>query len=246
KATMILSYETITSGVKHMFKISHQTTLGIIIVVFGLLVLLRTTAIYDTGQLLLYTPSLFVLLGVYSLLKTRFSNLVGPIILIIVFGTIQLLVLGKTSFDTVRTWWPILLILIGIGIILSKKITSSVSRSATGEEKVDMLAIFSDIDSYAGSDDFTGGDITTIFGEAELDMRDVSVTYPVKLNILSLFGDIDIIVPEKSQVRIDVVPFIADIIDKRSRSQTPMKSNDQIPEIVIKGFIAFSDLSIKH
>ncbi len=229
-----------------MSKISHQTTLGVIIVLFGLLILLRTTGIYDTGQLLLYTPSLFVLLGVYAIFKSRFSNLVGPMILITVFGTFQLLVLGKASFDTVRTWWPILLILVGIGILFSRKITSSVFRSGTGEEKVDMLAIFSDVNSYAGSDNFIGGDITTIFGEAELDMRDVSVTSPVKLNIISLFGDVDIIVPEKSQIRIDAVPFIGDIVDKRSGSQKLMQGNDRGPEIVIRGFIAFSDMSIKN
>jgi hypothetical protein len=55
-------------------KISYQTIFGAIILIFGILLLFRTTGIYDTGQLLRYIPSLFVLLGIYALWKTVFPT----------------------------------------------------------------------------------------------------------------------------------------------------------------------------
>jgi len=138
-----------------MTKISYQTLFGAIVLILGVLLLLRTTGIYDTIQLLEYVPSLFILLlGFYALWKSKFSSLSGPIILIVVFTTLQLLTLDLISWEAITSWWPLLIIVMGIGILTDRKDRLSVFRKST--ETVDLFAVFGGVSSASNSKDFRG------------------------------------------------------------------------------------------
>lgn len=80
-------------------RLSTQGILGAVIVLLGALLLLDTTGIYETGPLFRYTPSLFVLVGLYVLYVSRFRNLVGPIALLLVAGGVQLVTLDIIGWD---------------------------------------------------------------------------------------------------------------------------------------------------
>ncbi len=64
-----------------MKRISYQIIIGTILLILGVLLLLRAAGIYDTGQLLVYIPSLIVLFAVIALIKSGFRSVSGPLIL---------------------------------------------------------------------------------------------------------------------------------------------------------------------
>lgn len=227
-----------------MTKISYQTMFATILLILGVLLLLRTTGTYDTIKLLEYIPSLFILLGLYTLWKSKFSSLSGPIILIVVFTTLQLLTLDLISWEAITSWWPLLIIVIGIGILTEKKGRLSVFRKST--ETVDLFAVFGGVSSASNSKDFRGGDITAIFGGVDLDLRDSSIEKPpAKINVIALFGGADLKVPEKWQIETEAMPILGGIEDERPRSSIRRESGSEKPDLIITGFIAFGGLSIK-
>jgi predicted membrane protein len=227
-----------------MTKLSYQTMFGTIVLILGVLLLLRTTEIYDTIQLLEYIPSLFILLGLYALWKSKFSSLSGPIILIAVFTTLQLLILDLISWEAITSWWPLLIIVMGIGILAERKGRLSVFRKST--ETVDLFAVFGGVSSTSNSKDFRGGDITAIFGGVDLDLRDSSIEKPpAKINVVALFRGVDLKVPEKWQIETEAMPILGGIEDERPRSSIRRESDSEKADLIITGFIAFGGLSIK-
>lgn len=227
-----------------MSKVSYQTIFGAIILILGILLLLSTTGISDTSQLLKYTPSLFISLGLYALWRSKFSSLSGPIILTVIFTTLQLLILDLISWDTIANWWPLLIIFMGFGILTDRRSRSSISRNDSGN--IDLFAIFSGLNRASNSKNFRGGDITAIFGGVDLDLRDSNIENPpAKINIVSIFGGIDIKVPEKWQIEMEVMPIMGGTEDERPRSSVRRESNAEKPDLVATGFVAFGGFSIK-
>lgn len=227
-----------------MAKPSYQALFGAILLIFGILLLLKTTGIYDTEQLLKYIPSLFILLGLYSLWKSRFSNIAGPIILITVFLVLQLLILDIISWETISNWWPVLIIIMGIGILANRTQSPLISRKDT--EKVDIFTFFSEVKNSSNSGNFKGGDITAIFGEVSLDLRDSKIEkIPARVNAISIFGEVNIKVPEKWKIRMDVLPILGEAEDERPRTTERTKFDAENPDLIVTGFAAFAEISIQ-
>ncbi|MCC7566360.1 MAG: cell wall-active antibiotics response protein [Methanomicrobiaceae archaeon] len=224
-----------------MGRISYQILFGAILLILGILLLLRAAGIYDTGRLLIYIPSLFVLLGLYALWRSGFANLAGPVILIVIFGTIQVIVLGIVTADIL---FPIIIIAAGIGFLLGRFRRPSTPDRETDE--IDVAAIFGGVDTRSTSKSFRGGDITAIFGGVDLDLRDSRIAEPpAVLNTITMFGGIDIRVPEDWQVRMDVLPILGGAEDERPRSAAGRESGREQPDLRVQGFVAFGGLSVK-
>ncbi|AFV24106.1 putative transmembrane protein [Methanolobus psychrophilus R15] len=227
-----------------MVKISSQALLGIIILIIGILLLAGNLGLYDTGQLLLYIPSLFILMGLYALYKTRFHSITGPLILILVGTFVQLLVLGIVSWNILFTWWPLILVLIGVDILFNRKNLFSPSKSS--DQKVDMTAVFDDVKVSNISKDFVGGNITVVLGDSELNMKEsVIKSPPAKINIMVLLGEINIKVPDSWQVEMDVVNILGDVHDKRPSTSAQRSGTFEKPHLIITGFVMLGDFSIK-
>ena len=75
--------------------VSTQVMTGAVIEILGILLLLSTTGVYDVGSVWRYVPSLFILLGVWALSRSDFRNVRGPVILILIADTVQLLTLVR-------------------------------------------------------------------------------------------------------------------------------------------------------
>jgi len=226
-----------------MKRISYQIIFGAIILILGILLLLRTTGMYDTSRLLAYIPLLFVLLGVYALIRSGFRNIAGPIILIVIFGTIQLLVLGIISAGTIANWWPLIIILIGLGFLLNR--VRRPSAAAGDAATIDMFALFGGADNVSASQSFQGGDITAIFGGADLDLRESKVQGPADIHVFAMFGGIDIRVPPDWQVRVDVLPIFGGAGDERPRKAVTEEIGKEGPDLIVAGFVAFGGIAIK-
>jgi hypothetical protein len=122
-------------------RVSTQALTGLVVVVIGALLLAATTGVYDVGSLWRWTPSLFVLLGLWSLYQSDFRNVTGPVLLILLASTIQLLTLGVLTAATIATWWPLLIVLLGLTIIAGQW-RGRRGRPTSSRDDFDLVGVF--------------------------------------------------------------------------------------------------------
>ena len=219
---------------------SSQVLIGILIAALGLLLLARTTGLYDTGPLVRYVPSVFVLIGLYAIVSSRFRNLSGPLVLILFAGAVQLVVLDVISGSDVLSLWPILLIVAGLSILAGqfRPVTRTVSAS-----RIDAFALLGGNEQRATTETFSGGSLTALFGGVELDLRDAAIDDPpARINVTALFGGIDIAVPREWNVTVDILPVLGGVEDDRPRRDAS-EGHEEV-DLVITGFVAFGGVSV--
>ncbi|MCP1662459.1 MAG: hypothetical protein D5R99_03805 [Methanocalculus sp. MSAO_Arc1] len=230
-----------------MQRISYQVIIGAILLILGGLLLLRATGIYDTGEFLVYAPSLIVLFAVIALFKSSFQFLSGPVVLIVIFGTIQAVALDYLSPDVIL---PVIIIAVGLGFIFNR-----VRRPSTGEstdqatDTVELMAVLGGVESRSISKSFRGGEMLAIFGGVDLDLRDAGISDPpAEIQVFTLFGGTEIRVPEDWNVRLNVLPVLGSAEDERRRPTFPEDTGAEKtragPNLVITGFVAFGGVSV--
>lgn len=221
-------------------RFSNRGVVGGVVVVLGVLLLLGTTGTYETERFVQFVPTLFVLVGVYAAVKSGFRNLTGPLVLVLVAGTVQLVVLDVVSPAVVGTYWPVLVVVAGLGILLSR----SRGRDPTVlAETLDLVAVFGGVERRPVGDRFRSADVAVAFGGAELDLRNVESARPSEVDALVLFGGADVYVPEDWVVQIDAVPVFGAVSDERVTA--PLAASGESPDLVLSGLVAFGGITLK-
>lgn len=218
--------------------LSSQVVLGGLIVLVGVVLLLDTTGIYDTRPLFDYIPSLFVLLGVYALVRSGFRNLFGPLVIIVLAGAWQLVALDVVAAADVVDLWPLFIVLFGLSLIFSQ-FRSPPAR--TGESHVTAFGVFGGSEKRVTAAEFTGANLTALFGGVELDLRDTAVkARPAHVSAIALFGGVEVRVPEEWTVEMDVLPIFGGASDERPRRERERGETD----LVVTGFAAFGGIEV--
>ncbi|MFD1648066.1 LiaF transmembrane domain-containing protein [Haloarchaeobius litoreus] len=218
---------------------SVQILFGALVVVLGALLLLDTTGLFPTTDLLLYAPSLFVVVGLWALVQSRLRNIVGPVVLVTIGAAWQAVALDLATVDDVIVFWPVLVIAFGLSVILG---TYRAKTVPTEDAYTSMFAAFGGVERRNTSKAFTGADLTALFGAAEIDLRDAEITdRPARINAVALFGAAEVIVPRDWNVQMDVLPVLGAAEDSRRRSETV---NDEV-DLVVGGFTAFGGIEVK-
>lgn len=111
------------------------------------------------------------------------------------------------EFNIYQYTWPIILIFCGLVFIFSKSAVKG-KRAAKTEDSLEVLVIFSGSETEPQSDHFTNGTATAIFGGAKIDLRGVIVPQEgAVLELTSLFGGIDVRIPDNVRVDISGTPL---------------------------------------
>ncbi len=218
--------------------LSTQLVVGALVVVIGLVLLVHTTGVYDTRFLFDYIPSLFVLLGLYAMIRSGFRNLFGPLLVVAVTAVWQLTTLGYVEGSEVKQLWPLFIVFFGLSLVFSHFRSKP---EGVADSHVSTLTVFGGTEKRSTSKQFTGADLTALFGGTELDLRDAEITErPAHVSAMALFGGIDIIVPREWNVQIDVLPILGGAADDRARHD---EEHDEV-DLVVTGFAAFGGISI--
>jgi lia operon protein LiaF len=115
--------------------------------------------------------------------------------------------------EFVSTFWPLILVIIGIRIILFPKERTGRTRSnagvselhqiegefdsATGALKLDESQVFGDIRRKIDSEEFTGGRCSIVFGDVDIEASKISLgTGQRTLYVNGVFGDIRLTLPD--------------------------------------------------
>lgn len=115
------------------------------------------------------------------------------------------------------------------------------AADGSGEDTVDLTAIFGSIKRRIFSKNFRFADITTFFGGVELDLTQADIQGRATIDLTQFFGGATLIVPANWSVESDLVAILGGINDKRSGSASTAR--DKV--LVITGTAIFAGIEIK-
>ncbi len=223
-----------------------RLTTGSIIILIGILLLLSTTGFIEMRSVWEWVPLVFVLLGVWALVRSEFRNLVGPVMIIAIAGTYLARNLGFVSDDVIGTWWPLFVVLFGLLIVINRSRRRQRVRleGYSGADEIVAIGVFGTDERRLTTDQFTGAELVTVFGDGVLDLRDASVrTPPAIVEAVSVFGDAELRVPEEWDVRLEVLNVFGDTVDRRPGGRD--RGRDGNPDLVVTGVSMFGDIEIR-
>ena len=195
-------------------------------------------------------PGLLMLLGVIILIKHK--NSLGGVILVAVGGY---WFLSRYSDFQVRYWlteyWPILLILFGIYIILKRDGHRNV-RSPDGMDHdnkmdidyIDEVAILGGGRKVLNSTNFKGGKVTTVLGGVDIDLHECSLAEGTNfIDLTTIFGGVDLIVPKDWKIIVNVTSIFGGFDDKRIIDFNQIQESSKV--LIIRGFVLFGGGDLK-
>lgn len=218
---------------------SHRLLSGFLIVLLGLLLLASTTDLLPTASLWSWVPLVFVILGLWAIVRSGGRNLTGPVMVIAVAGTFQLRNLGILTDTQIGTWWPLFVVLFGVLVLFGRSRRNRLHVDASSADEVSMVAIFGGSERRISSKSFVGGECVTVFGGSTIDLRDAAIeSPPAVIEALSLFGGLEIRVPEDWAVSMDGLTLFGASEDSRPRTGAGE------PDLVVTGVTLFGGIEI--
>jgi len=221
---------------------------GLALILVGALVLFYRYDVYDFGYLFSrWWPAIFILIGISILVGNRFRR-AGAGIFFILFGTFFLLwEFDVLEYDIWRNLWPAALILLGLWVILRP-----VFRPRAGNPNdvppiqghdIDISAVFTGIKRRVDSRNFRGGEVTAVFGGADLDLTAAGLEGgKATLEATAIFGGVNIIVPRNWRVVNNGTPILGGFDSKHiSPSET-----DAVATLYVRGTAVFGGVTIKN
>ncbi|MFH1195953.1 MAG: LiaF domain-containing protein [bacterium] len=150
-------------------------------------------------------------------------------------------------------FWPLLLVILGLFLIFKrgkphgrfhKEIKIGGEEKQFSEDYIEDVSIFGGGNKTYSSKNFKGGEITSIFGGSEIDLRNCTLAPGTNtIDMTAIFGGSSLVLPRDWTVRIEIVPIFGGFADKRIR--TP-EAPDEDRVLVIKGVVIFGGGEIKN
>ena len=177
---------------------------GIAIIALGVILIGKAVGWFDFDIFFKGWWTLFIIIPSVISIFTEREKLAS--IGFLAAGIILLLAAQEViTFDTAwKIILPTFLILIGLGIILKtifhndndKEVEAKVKEAGDGKNMDSQMAIFSGSERTYKDETFTGSNLVAVFGGVDLDLRHAKFTKDTVIKAFTLFGGIDIKVPD--------------------------------------------------
>ncbi|MGE5315440.1 MAG: cell wall-active antibiotics response protein LiaF [Acidobacteriota bacterium] len=156
---------------------------------------------------------------------TRNQISYGGLILVILGVLFLLDTLDIAHFgQLISTWWPLILILIGINILTKQRhekrehygdTVDAVFGDTTqtiNSNAVSYSNVFGDLDVKVTSKEFRGGFINTTFGDSHIDLSEVDMAFGESLlRIDGVFGDVHVLAPKNTPIMVTGKTVFGDV-----------------------------------
>lgn len=221
--------------------------------IFGLLlILIGGGFLLDTFQYITFSdtitmwwPLLIVLFGIAHISKKNppiFSGLI-----IIGIGLIlQADKLGYIKGDFWDAFWPLILIILGISILLpGRKCPMMKNKNTYQETKGDLNinTMFSGQHKNIDDKNFKGGSISAMFAGIEIDMSNCELSEEgAILNLNVAFGGVEISVPNNWNIKISGTPFLGGFEDDTHQ----IESIDSSKTLIINYSVMFGGIELNN
>ena len=187
---------------------SNSIIWGIALVVVSLVLLLNAFEIADIDLFFDGWWTLFIIVPCFADLfngSDRESNFIGLVIGILLFLACR----DIFAFDILwKIFVPAIIALMGIkmiykGTFARRNEDGFPALEGNGNGGTSTFAAFSGRNLNYNNEVFRGAELTAIFGGVKCDLRNAIIEEDVVINACSLFGGIDILVPDDVNVKVD-------------------------------------------
>ncbi len=252
-----------------------RLVMGLVVVGLGILFLLENLGFVYVRNVWEFWPIILILLGLARLTTSYTpSGRVSGGVLLLIGGVFLANNLGFIPWDIWHLFWPVVLILWGVGML-----TRSLDRGAngggsaggnsmwgpnwdpgnwrtrmgggfgpmrdTGPNTVHQWAFFGGSRRRVESQDFEGGDALAIFGGIRVDLRQAASTKnEVHLEANALFGGVDIRVPESWGVIMRGMGVFGGFEDGTRGRNSGLPPGK--PTLVVSGMAVFGGVTVKN
>ncbi|MEP7013430.1 MAG: DUF5668 domain-containing protein [Acidobacteriota bacterium] len=229
-----------------------RVVFGLVLALFGGLLLLDRFGWIDADRWF-YLWALFpIAIGVTKIVQPRRDGdrFVGAL-LIFIFSVILLRNLGWLDYRLDgRLILPGVLLLVGIRLMTTPRrswrrrdryLREPGTTSSSGDE-INTFAMLGSSRVSNTSSSFHGGQASAVLGACEIDLRGASMPAgnEAVLDVFTMWGGIDILVPESWAVVVFGTPILASFEDQR---QAPAAPNGRL---IVKGFALMGGVEIKN
>jgi len=245
---------------------------GLLLLLIGGLLLLKTANILIFPSWFFTTPVLLIAIGLFIGLRHNFR---GPVwIILMLIGGLKLADRIDPTLNLDRYMWPMILMGIGLVFILRPKrkrcdgwyndgdnkgqLTGTEKDSTTdytnadytnaGQENaqrndfMDVTAVFGGVKKNILSKNFKGGDIVSFMGGSEIDLTQADFTGRIRMDVTNIFGGTKLIVPPTWDIENDITAIFGGVDDKRKIQGINMDTNKVL---VLDGTCMFGGIEIR-
>ena len=200
-------------------------------------------------DILISWQMLLIGIGIFSIIG---GNKTTGTILIVIGGFFLVPEVTTIPYELRRVGWPLLII--GVGVILLVTQVGKKQKEPPivepgrqhGMDYFDDFVIFGEREVYVDSQNFYGGKSSSVFGGAEYDLRQATLSQNgAVIDCLTVFGGCGFKVPPDWTVKNEVTAIFGAFTDKRGSSLNQVVT-DPSKTLVIKGFAAFGGVEVKY
>ena len=196
------------------------TWIGALLVIIGGMALAKSFLFPIPGWLFNW-QSLLIAIGLFIGLRNDFRG--SAWLVMIMIGGVFLFKDYYFAGDLRQHAWPLILISLGAFFILrpggsirrrkqSPSMTGSGDHFQRTENFADMTILFGSARKNMVTKNFTGGDITSIFAGAELDLTNSDLQGEARIDITAIFGGAELIIPSDWIVKSDIVSVFGSVM----------------------------------
>ena len=216
---------------------------GIIFIIMGLILGLNTLNITNINIFFDGWWTLFIIIPCFIDLFDKKESKTGNIIGLSIGIALLLAAQDIINFEIVlKLMIPFILVAIGISFLFSDNLKQQVKEKFKNFDKSSLeniVAIFSEQKINKDDQYFDGCNLDVVFGSITLDLRNTDIKKDSIIKASSIFGSIDIIIPEEVNVILKSTPIFGSV-NNRLRNNKDNKKN-----IYIDAFCLFGGINIK-
>ena len=215
---------------------------GILLIVVGLIIGLNSLGITNISLFFDGWWTLFIIVpSLIDIVKEPAKT--GNYIWLAVGIVLLLCAQEILSFEIVeKLLFPSILVGIGLNLLLKDRIGAKVKekiKTLNQDGLEEYYATFSGQEINLKGEEFKGASLNAIFGGIDLNLEETQIQKDTLINVTSVFGGVDIIVPSNVNVKVQGTSIFGGVDNKVK------KYNENIPTIYIKAFCLFGGADIK-
>lgn len=259
-----------TNSVKRRSAWKSGFTFGVILIIIGAIFLAFNFGFLQSGlkHVIFSWQMLLIVVGLFSVFHKHIFN---GLTLIVVGGFFIIPRLGEAYPDIFywvqddfrSTYWPVLLIVAGILVMLHIIIRpkhygaeehANCSRKSHEDYKrypgahrsgLNKDSVFANIEEIVLDPEFTGGEMNAVFGNIVLDLRKTNLPEGVtELEVNAVFGGITVYVPETWNIELHLSNVFGGFHDNRNRILAEEVDNSR--KLVIIGACVFAGGEVRN
>ena len=228
-----------TRIVRNVFDI--KALIGLLIIVFAIVILLQNMDLIPYINMWIFWPVFLILIGLSQVLRPRESRQTLSGGIFVVIGLLFLLNnmdILSFRFDL----WPIILLLIGFGLLRQAMIGPKSGESEN--DFINLTFILGGGNHKFNSKSLRGGKVSAIMGGGKIDLTDADmVEDEVFFDIFAFWGGVELIVPQTWQVNMKALPILGGVDNKTGPDPN---GTAQVKRLTVRGTAIMGGMEVKN